>query len=62
MVVAPQVVQPLFECLWMAGKQGEQGVEIACRMGYDDFNESFASRNNVHRVLLGLTPATSCKF
>lgn len=52
-----KVVQPLFECLALAGKQGEDGVEIACRMGYDDFNESFATRKNVREALekLGVT-------
>ncbi len=30
--------------------QGGQGVEIAARMGYDDFNECFARMDVVHKV------------
>ncbi len=46
-----QIVTPLFRCMAFAvDKQGGQGVEIAARMGYDDFNECFARRDVVHEV------------
>lgn len=47
-----RIIQPLFACLaYEIDVKGGSAKEIALRLGYDDFNESFTDVGNVQAML-----------
>lgn len=48
-----QIILPLFRCLAVElDRNGTAGLEMAARLGYDDFNECFCCKDIIRKVRL----------